>query len=72
MRSSIAVAFMLGLLVAPIAGVQLRRGGYFGRQAQYATRQDFDGSFQFCRIVFRRAPYGSAVCVNVLLYAMSH
>jgi hypothetical protein len=72
MRSSIAVAFMLGLLVAPIAGAQLRRGGYVGRQAQYATRQDFDGSFQFCRIVSCQAPYGYAVCVNVLLYAMSH
>jgi hypothetical protein len=58
MRSRIAVAFMLGLLVAPIAGAQFRRGGYFGRQAQYAKRGDFDGSFQFCRIVFRRAPYG--------------
>ena len=58
MRSRIAVAFMLGLLIAPIAGAQFRRGGYFGRQAQFATRGDFDGSFQFCRIVFRRAPYG--------------
>jgi hypothetical protein len=58
MRGRIAVAFMLGLLVAPIADAQFRRGGYFRRQAQYATRQDFDGSFQFCRIVFRRAPYG--------------
>ena len=57
MRSRIAVAFMLALLVAPIAGAQFRRG-YRGRQVQYATRQDFDGSFQFCRIVFRRAPFG--------------
>jgi hypothetical protein len=40
MRSRIAVAFTLGLLVAPIAGAQFRRGGYFGRQAQYAAPRD--------------------------------
>ena len=62
MRSRIAVAFMLGLLVVPLAGAQFRRGGYFGRQAQYASRQDFDGPFSFAG-VFRRAPYGAGTFV---------
>jgi uncharacterized protein DUF4159 len=60
MRGRIAVAFLLGILVAAIAGAQLRRegGGYLTRSLRYAARQDFDGSFQFCRGVFRSAANG--------------
>jgi hypothetical protein len=61
MRMRIAVAFALGLLVASVAGAQLRQRGRYGysRPAlRYATMEDFDGSFQFCRIVFRGAPDG--------------
>lgn len=59
---------MLALLIASIAGAQLRRGGrgaYVNWSLQYATRQDFDGSFQFCRIVFRRAPNGDGASWDV-------
>ena len=65
MRGRIAVAFMLAILVGLIAGAQFRSGGYRGRPAEYATRGDFDGSFQFCRIVFRRAPFGDGDGWNV-------
>lgn len=52
-----AVAAALIVLAASVAGAQLRqrgrgpRGG--GREARFATPEDFDGSFQFCRVVFR-------------------
>jgi len=49
------------MLMTSIATAQRRRGGYgFGRPAQFATLNDFDGTFQFCRVVFRanRAGYG--------------
>ena len=68
MRGRIAVAIVLGVLIASIAGAQLRRverGGYVGRALQYATRQDFDGSFQFCRGVFRQAANGDGNGWNV-------
>ena len=56
MQGPIAVACALALLIASIAGAQFR--GRRGRTLQYATLQDFDGSFQFCRIVYRQAVYG--------------
>src|SRR6187399_824525 len=60
MRGPTAVAFLLAILIASIAGAQLRRegGGYGRRSLRYAARQDFDGSFQFCRGVFRSAANG--------------
>jgi hypothetical protein len=62
MRVRVAVAFALALLVASVAAAQLRqRGGgrfYPQRALRYAAPEDFDGSFQFCRIVFRMAPDG--------------
>jgi hypothetical protein len=65
MRGRIVVAFVLAILVGSIAGAQFRRGRYRSRPAAYATRGDFDGSFQFCRIVFRRAPLGDGDGWNV-------
>ncbi|MGE3509149.1 MAG: DUF4159 domain-containing protein [Vicinamibacterales bacterium] len=40
------------LVGTSVANAQLRRGAY-RRQMQLATPDDFDGSFQFCRVVFR-------------------
>jgi hypothetical protein len=58
MRGRVAVAFALALLIASIAGAQFRGRRGYGRSLQYATPQDFDGSFQFCRIVYRMASNG--------------
>lgn len=42
------------LAVATVAGAQYRRGNRgVGRQAEFATVDDYDGTFQFCRAVFR-------------------
>jgi hypothetical protein len=61
MRLRIAVAFALALLIASVAAAQFRqrgRGGFGQRALHYATTEDFDGSFQFCRVVFRQASDG--------------
>ncbi len=53
-RSRRLIAATLALLLAAsVATAQFRRGGRGGRNAQFATIDDFDGSFQFCRVVFR-------------------
>src|SRR5712671_2573803 len=63
-RGRLATLLVLPLLVASVAGAQRRFGGGggggfgFGRAAQFATPEDFDGSFQFCRLVFRNASNG--------------
>src|SRR3954470_17316624 len=52
---------VLILVVASLAAAQRggRRGGGFGQRSYaYATVDDFDGSFQFCRVVFRQASNG--------------
>jgi hypothetical protein len=57
-RSAWVVAIIL--LAATVATAQFRgrgnRGGgnFSGRPARYATLDDFDGGFQFCRLVFRQ------------------
>src|SRR4051794_32062708 len=61
MRMRIAVALAVALLVASVAAAQLRQRGRYGfsqRPLRYAETEDFDGTFQFCRIVFRQAPNG--------------
>ncbi len=60
MRVRIAVAAIVALLLASAATAQFRRGGrgYSGRALRYATLDDFDGSFQFCRGVFRQSSNG--------------
>jgi Domain of unknown function (DUF4159) len=62
MRPRIIVALALALLIASVAAAQFRqrgRGGFSQRAAlRYATMDDFDGSFQFCRVVFRQANDG--------------
>jgi len=59
MRRTVIVALLL-VLVAAAAAAQ-RRGGrndYFARELRYATLDDFDGSFQFCRVVFNQSRFG--------------
>jgi hypothetical protein len=51
------------LLAASVSAQQFGRGrggrlGGFRNQATFATPADFDGGFQFCRIVFRNDPNG--------------
>jgi Domain of unknown function (DUF4159) len=41
------------LIAASAAAAQVRRGGRGGRNARFATAEDYDGSFQFCRVVYR-------------------
>jgi hypothetical protein len=54
------VVLMLILAVAATAQRGRRRGGYgyFRQPLSYATVGDFDGTFQFCRVVFRPAVNG--------------
>jgi hypothetical protein len=41
------------------AAAAQRRGGFgFGRGPRLATLDDFDGSFQFCRLIFRQSANG--------------
>lgn len=56
---TVVVAIVLVVVVASLALAQRRggrRGGgiYSGRPARYATMDEFNGGFQFCRIVFRQ------------------
>src|SRR5262245_12035664 len=49
------------LLVASAAVAQRRGGRSFGggrQMGNWATPEDFDGSFQFCRVVFRQSANG--------------
>jgi hypothetical protein len=63
MRWRVARGVVLLVLVASAAAAQRggpgRRGAGSNRPAlRYATLDDFDGSFQFCRVVFRLAARG--------------
>jgi hypothetical protein len=55
--ATIALILLLAALAAAQRGGR-RGGGFFLRSYAPATLDDFDGSFQFCRIVFRQAPNG--------------
>ena len=55
------IAFLLAALVATLAAAQGRRrgfGGFRGAAVKWATPEDFDGNFLFCRIYFGNAPDG--------------
>jgi hypothetical protein len=61
MRTRTIAAVLLALvLVASVATAQFRgrRGGFGGRAPRFATLEDFDGGFQFCRLVVRESPNG--------------
>lgn len=57
-RIALGVVIALLLVTAALAQRGGRRGVAPQRQYRYATAEDFDGSFQFCRIVFRESNYG--------------
>lgn len=46
------------VLIAVLASAQFGRRGPYQRRAAFATLADFDGGFQFCRVVFRQARGG--------------
>jgi len=52
------------LLLATLAAAQFGRN-FFQRRAAYATLKDFDGGFQFCRVVFRQSRGGDGAGWNV-------
>jgi hypothetical protein len=59
------------LLVASVCAAQFgrgrggSRGGFGQRPAAYASPGDFDGGFQFCRLVFRQSADGDGAGWNV-------
>src|SRR5262245_24288664 len=46
------------LLLASVGAAQFRGFRGFGQGIRMATPESFDGAFQFCRVLFRNAPYG--------------
>jgi hypothetical protein len=54
----LALLAAVALLGAAASAQRGGRRGYSPRPLSYATRDDFDGTFQFCRIVYRRAANG--------------
>lgn len=67
MRARTFVALFAVLLVAAAAAAQFRPfgGGYASRPLRFATLDDVDGSFQFCRIVYRGSSNGDGGGWNV-------
>src|SRR3954452_20701101 len=61
----IAGAAAAVLLVAAAAAAQFGQGRFFGQRAVFASPNDFDGGFQFCRLVFRQASNGDGAGWNV-------
>jgi hypothetical protein len=55
---SIALVLVIVLAVATIGEAQRRGGGRGGFGIRAAVAEDFDGSWQFCRVAFRNSPYG--------------
>jgi Domain of unknown function (DUF4159) len=53
-----AVAMALALFVATASAQGFRRGNRFFEPIRSPTPESFDGSFNFCRIMFARAPDG--------------
>ena len=64
MRRWMVLVVVMTLLVVSAVAAQGRRGGrgggggFFGRTYGFATAEDFDGSFQFCRVVFGESASG--------------
>ena len=72
MRWRVATTIVLVAVAVSVAAAQLPRGGrgragggFYGRPLRYATLDDFDGTFQFCRIVTNFAPDGDGGSWNV-------
>jgi len=68
-RRTVAITLAAILLLASAGAAQFRgrggRQGFNGRALRYATLEDFDGGFQFCRLVFRSSPQGDGNGWNV-------
>jgi Domain of unknown function (DUF4159) len=56
-RAWIVIA-LIALAAATAAAQVGRRGPYSQRRAAFAQAEDFDGGFQFCRLVVRESPAG--------------
>jgi hypothetical protein len=61
----VAVAVSVAAAQLPRGGRGRGGGGFYGRTLRYATLDDFDGTFQFCRIVTNFAPDGDGGSWNV-------
>ena len=68
-RRTLVITLAAVLLVASAVAAQFRgrggRQGFNGRPLQYAKLEDFDGGFQFCRLVFRNGSNGDGAGWNV-------
>jgi hypothetical protein len=62
------VVVLAVVLVTTTAAAQFgrNRGGFNQRRAAFATPEDFDGGFQFCRLVVREARNGDGAGWNVV------
>ena len=70
MRWRVAATVVLLAVTASMAAAQFQRrggrGGFYSfRGARFANAEDFDGSFQFCRIVYTEAANGDGGGWNV-------
>jgi uncharacterized protein DUF4159 len=70
MRWRVAATVLLITVAGSVAAAQFQRragrGGFLSfRGTRFARSEDFDGSFQFCRIVYREAPDGDGGGWNV-------
>jgi hypothetical protein len=54
----LVVALLLALGDTAAQPPRLRGGGRFMRTDSFSTHLNYDGGFNFCRIMFRNAPYG--------------
>src|SRR5262245_251348 len=68
-RRTVAIVFAAILLLGSAVAAQFRgrggRQGFNGRPLAYAKLEDFDGGYQFCRLVFRSSPQGDGNGWNV-------
>ena len=64
LRAPVVLAIAGVLLIASVGAAQFRRGGRFG-YGQMRENPPYDGSFQFCRIMFRNAMDGDGGGWNV-------
>lgn len=53
------------LLLATLSAAQFGRRSRYQQRAAYATLQDFDSGYQFCRVVFRQSGGGDGAGWNV-------
>ena len=66
MRTRTIVVLVAGFaLMSSVVTAQFGRRGLYQRRAAFATLQDFDGGYQFCRVVFRQSRNGDGAGWNV-------